>query len=126
MLLHKKKVMLKWPGNLKTTGYRNSYHRLPPFELWVRELTPAPKTVQAIAITLNYPLELDRNLLLKTSHTFITSHRNIKLELSRKLPFCWLDFTMCKGTIWACGGETSSIFELLHQPTGKICPGSIM
>ena len=50
------------------------------------------KTMHSIAIALGCPPELSKTLLLETTHTLITVHREIKLELSGKSSPCWLAF----------------------------------
>lgn len=46
-----------------------------------------PKTMQAISTVIGYPPELvDKSLLVKTLHTLVTGHREIKLELGWRLP----------------------------------------
>lgn len=49
------------------------------------------KTMQAIAISIGYPLEQDnRILLLSTVNALVTRHTEIKLELNYKLPAYWI------------------------------------
>lgn len=43
-----------------------------------------PQTFQVIAIAFGDLPELDKTLLLKSSHTWVTEHREIKLVLSWK------------------------------------------
>lgn len=40
----------------------------------------------------------------KCNHTF-TKHREIKLDLSWKLPFCWLPLILSEGATQATGGK---------------------
>lgn len=59
------------------------------YELLVRETPKASRTTQVIAIALGCPLD-GQSLLLKTPPTFEAEHKEVSLELSRKLPLCWL------------------------------------
>lgn len=50
-----------------------------------------PKTIEAIAIALGCPTELDgKTLLLGTRHMFVIEHEEIKLVVTKKLSPCSL------------------------------------
>lgn len=64
-----------------------------------RETPEGPKIMEVIAIPIGYLPELDREtILLKTSHTLVLRHREIKLETP---PHCWLTFIVLEGTMQA-------------------------
>lgn len=54
--------------------------------------------IESTADTLGFPPCLEhKTLLLKTPHTLVAEHREIKLELTWELPPCWLAFTVLWG-----------------------------
>lgn len=56
----------------------------------VSEDSEGSKPIQVIAIALGYlPYLIDKMLLLKTSYSLVTEHREINFDLTRKLPFWW-------------------------------------
>ena len=67
-----------------------------PLELLVRP----PRTIQATAIALACPPELNgKSLLLKTPHTLVPGQREIKTVLTPKLPRCWRTFIVPQDAI---------------------------
>lgn len=59
-------------------------------------------------MALRCPPELDyKTLLLKTLCTLVVGHREINLKLTKRLPLCWLAFTVLEGTVQVTGGEKS-------------------
>lgn len=95
-----------------------------------REVPKVPQTIQSIALVLSCPAELDnKTLLLKTLHTLILGHTEIKLEMSWMLSPCWLVKIMPEGTTQAAVRENSSMVLLSVNPIrpntnlpGKIGP----
>lgn len=64
----------------------SSRPRISPYKLLVREALEVPQTTQAIEISLSHPPKLDvKTLLLETPLTLNTGHREIHLEMARKL-----------------------------------------
>lgn len=51
----------------------------------------------------------DQTLLLKTLQTLVKEHREIKLELTRKMPPSWLVFIVPERVLAKCRGEKSSM-----------------
>lgn len=62
-------------------------------KLLVIDFLETLETIQAAATVLG------KALLLKTLHTLITSHEEIKLILTKKFPLCWLAFIALEGII---------------------------
>lgn len=60
--------------------------------------------------TLSFPPELGcEAALLKTPRALATGHGEVKLVLTRKLPFSWLAFTVLEGVMQpARGGKVKS------------------
>lgn len=92
-----------------------------------------PKTLQAIAITLGYPLELDSKiLLLKILHSWVIEHREIKLILTWKLHPFWLAFMVLEGAMNAIKGEKQLSYPTVNpmsyskEQPGKMFIGSIV
>lgn len=81
---------------LEAIGYQiqspraNAGHVL---KLLVIDFLETLETIQAAATVLG------KALLLKTLHTLITGHEEIKLILTKKFPLCWLAFIALEGTI---------------------------
>lgn len=62
-------------------------HGIPSYMLLVMKAPDIPQTTEFIAIVHDCPLELDgKTLLLKTQHTLVAGYREIKVELTSKLP----------------------------------------
>lgn len=69
-------------------------------------LIKEPKKSQTVASTLASLPELYINtLLLKIPYTLVVGHREISLEVTYKLPQCWLGFLMWEGVTKTAGRE---------------------
>lgn len=53
-------------------------------------------------------------LLVKTLHTLVTEHREIKLVLTRKLPSCWLALVL-EGIIYSAVGVGVGVGEVINS-----------
>lgn len=63
---------------------KNDRCGISPYEILVREVLEVYKTIQNIALVLDYPPLLNTvTLLLKTLHALATGYREIKVKLSR-------------------------------------------
>lgn len=81
--------------------------------LLMRGLSETPETVQDIDIIPDCTPERDDKILfLRTPHTLVTGHGEIKSALIRKLTPYWLVFTGLKhateATVGGGGGEKTS------------------
>lgn len=79
-----------WVNNAASRSHellnKNLSSRPRPYKLLVREALEVPQTTQAIEISLSHPPKLDvKTLLLETPLTLNTGHREIHLEMARKL-----------------------------------------
>lgn len=68
-----------------------TWYEIPTLSLLVRKVLETLKTIQAIDIALDFPLEPDGIiLLLKTPHSLVTIHGKINLVLTKKFIPRWL------------------------------------
>lgn len=109
----KKNSLILWidnvpPGNQWLPNKKSIIrYGIPPRELLVRCVSEAPQTTQLLSLPSCPPVLNGKTLLLKSWHTLVRGHGEIKLVLTRKLlPWCPA-FIVLEGTVEATWKEKS-------------------